>query len=1016
MLKYIVKPSKDFELKKFPIKELFVSPDLLYISGVTDYTVGLVDGEQILIKSPYLIGSELNNINVQTVKRQGIVEVSLKLPVKSITMPLIYPIFSDKDSNNYILALNKKEYVNVEGDTITSSFTQNYVEYNGDICYYFDSGNESTSGYLIDHKFYKASRTDENVEITTYLYIEDGKLQVGDYTYYADFSNGKPELRISKEYEPIEENELIGLIDGCECYFKTVKSYLSKEWKRVSKFLIQKHTNPMLNIENVLYGGYKHYITFNEENYYLRDVYQYDEEQGKDVYLGYGILLNNTFYEANNINRLDEYHDLRYAESDIYIEEYDEHLEIHDSLISPTNGGRFVIIIDKNEGNDIISGNFIVAESNYPITLIRPIETDEENKKYVEFLGKKYFVEDRLYDTVNISGEDYLLTYLDDEYKSASTVINGETVYLDINNKNEEITAKLSNKIYYKTDSSEENINVKYGIDENDYAVTKASGVTINNNRYYVFTEEREIVNNDETEKIDYEYITITENIKITFEITEINGSSTYIAYPVIDSNTIDSIAENELQREYCNIIVNNWKAFTFTVRKDTFGRKPLTVENGLMDSMSATLPYSISDAYLLENKIEIFRIQNYLSFKFPLLSKTANNLRREEIINNDFVEDIKRESINTIVDMEKDVYYPVYKHIDENNDVEFKPIQQIRFNLHFRTRNFDNWKIYEDDREFMDDDTPNYRKSNWFVTDLGYYKKFYEDKNKKVLKKLHNASDLLGWLNFTTDEIRNQSTKIGKSFIRLSFYSTNNPKTQVLLATSTIFFDENLSYKKYINSKRNSDMMYIDTKVMDIAGYSYFTKYQKDVDSGTANYQVSSNTISDSSEVYNDTFFNDDSRLSSRFVINDKYNTDTSSEGYYLYLFKEYSKKMREETIYMKVEFNHAGIGKTVAFMLPTKVDSEGKATPLYLSEEGDLEALKKGFALTDIYKQTYIPIKIKYDDAVNKYVYYLPDNIRENSYLGVDNEIMEFNLFETKFANESIVEQKRGTNESNQ
>ena len=35
------------------------------------------------------------------------------------------------------------------------------------------------------------------------------------------------------------------------------------------------------------------------------------------------------------------------------------------------------------------------------------------------------------------------------------------------------------------------------------------------------------------------------------------------------------------------------------------------------------------------------------------------------------------------------------------------------------------------------------------------------------------------------------------------------------------------------------------------------------------------------------------------------------------------------------------------------------------------------------------------------------LPDELRENEELNVDNEIMEFNLFEVKFANESMVDQ---------
>lgn len=1010
MLRYKVRPSKDTELSDFPIRELFVSPDLSYVSGTTDINVGLVDGEQIVIKSPYLIGSEMNTINVKTVKRQGKVAVTLELPVQKITAPLNFPIYSDENGISYILAFNKKVPTgDIEGDSVISSVTQNYVEYRGDICYFFDG---TPSGYLVDHKFYTASSDDTSINISTFLYIEDGKLVIGNYTYYADFSDPTkpPVLRLSKEHNPISSGDFIGLLDGYKCYFGEVGDYDPTKWIRVSKFYIEKSKNPNFEVDDVLYGGYKHYVTSNNENYYLRDVYQYDEELGQDVYRGYGIVINDIYYGVTpnyvNDDLENTYHDLLLKGSYLYVGEYDEYLEIYDSLISPSSGGCFVLLMGANDGSDVVPGNFIIAESNSPIDLKRTVQNDADvttathyddnnappaGNEYIEYEGKKYLVEAKLCDTINVSGENFILTYLDFDNDgnpiSASTIINGEIMYFDVFGTK----ARLSYKIYYKDDTSTDDTTiVKYGImpfeengeNENLYDITEISGVTVNGNRYPVI-DESEL--SDEEVTSPQKYVIITENVKITLEVTEKNGLSTYVSYPVINDETMDRVTIDALQREYSNILVNNWKSFSFIVRKDTFGKRPLTVENGLMDSMLSSLPYTISDAYLLENKIEILRLQNYLSFKLPLPNNTANNLRREEIIKNDFVDYIKGNVINTVVDMEKDVYYPVWK----DGDV-YRPIQQLRFNLHFRTRNFDNWKIYEDDREFKGVDTPNSVKSNWFITDLKYYNNI--ECGNKI--KLHNASDLLGFINFSTDDIKNQSTKIGKSFLRLSFYSTNDPKTQVLLATSTIFLDKNFAYKKYINLNLNSDLTFIDTKIYEENGNIQ---------------QSSSNTISNASEVFNDCFFNDDARLSSRIVIDDKYSTRTSSEGYYIYMFKDYAKKMREEIIYMKVDFNHAGIGKTIAFMLPRDIDNDdvdGIGRPLYMHLNDDAVKLKDGFKLTDIYKQTHIPIKVIYDDKENRYVYYLPSELRENTTLGVENEIMEFNLFEVKFANESIVE----------
>jgi hypothetical protein len=150
--------------------------------------------------------------------------------------------------------------------------------------------------------------------------------------------------------------------------------------------------------------------------------------------------------------------------------------------------------------------------------------------------------------------------------------------------------------------------------------------------------------------------------VKETFEVYEINGSSTYICYPVIDETLFDEYEIDYQQREICDIVVRNWKEFNFVLRKDTFGKNPFTPENGLVESMKSEKPYTMSDAFLLENKISILRIQNYLSFKFPLVNKIATNLMREDVIKSDFVDSIKNQAVNKVVDMEKDVYFPVYK------------------------------------------------------------------------------------------------------------------------------------------------------------------------------------------------------------------------------------------------------------------------------------------------------------------------------------------------------------------
>jgi len=987
MLKYKVRPSKETEFMDFPIREFYVSPDLNYISGVTDYNVGLVDGEEVVIRSPYLIGDEINTINAKTVFTQGKVGVKITLPVSSITKTMRFDVLTDSDGCYYVNK-NKKNRIDCNNDNYSGGYffeevEEKYVEYRGDISYFFHG---EITGYLVGHKFYQANYNDSFINIETYVPIEDGKMTIGDYVYYIEFrkENGKPEITLNKYSDPIKGNEFIGLLNGYSCTTMSdtdgsvfIKEYKSKDWKRVTNFSIIKHENPKLEPDDVMYGGYRHYATYQDENYYLKDVYLDND------YVGYGIMMGNTFYEnipGTVVDDVYEAHkDLIFTDNTIYLPETDEYLEVNNSLVSFTGGGKIMLFIDTTEHSDIEVGNFIIAESNSPLYVEKTVEEDE-NRKYITYCNNRYDVKEHICDKVLIDGVEFPLTYLNDERTSASTIINGETLYLEVSSSK----ARLTNDVYYKSNNSASNVMVEYGKNKNWYTVIENSGVTINDINYPLQKREFE---DDESNEVTYSYyVELYEIVKETFEVVELNGSSTYVCYPVVNIDLLTNYEEDQFQREITSIVVDNWKSFNFTLRKDTFGKNPFTPGNGLDNALKSEKPYSTSDASLLENKIKILRVQNYLTFKFPLLNKTANNLNRDDIIKNDFVNDIKRGVVNEVVDMEKDVYYPVYK-----TDKGFKPINQLRFNLHFRTRTLDNWKIIEDDREFKDTTTLNSEMSNWFIIDYDYYKN--EFKGEKI--KLQNASDLIGLMNFSTNEVKNQAKKISKSFLRLSYYSTNDKKTQVLLATSTIFLDENYLYKRYIDSHRVADLDYVDVKDMQLLNLSV--------------EEAISPVITNCSEVYSDAYLNDNLRLSSRFTVNDKYNTRTSSEGYYIYMFKDYAKKMREQTIYLSIEFNHAGIGKTVQFMYPRKPisgDDDGLGRPLYLDSTSDVKTLKEGFKINDIYKQIYIPINVIYDEENNKYVYYLPDSIRENEKLGVEDEIMEFNLFEIKYANEALIE----------
>ena len=464
---------------------------------------------------------------------------------------------------------------------------------------------------------------------------------------------------------------------------------------------------------------------------------------------------------------------------------------------------------------------------------------------------------------------------------------------------------------------------------------------------------------------------------------------------------------------------------FTFYVRNDIFGEKQIYPDTYLYDAAISTKPFCT----LEKLNVSIFKVNTYANFKLPIVNGVANSILRDDIIRNDFSKSVSDKSLTNIVDMEKDIYYPVWKNGDT-----YEPINCVRFNMHLRTRDMSSWKVIED---YVEDESE-VNRSNWFVTDYNFYNKaILHDSSPGVTSHtIHNASDLIGYFGFTDSEVKNRAKKIGKSFLRLSFFSTNDPQTQVLLGTSTIFMDESSLCKKYISMQSSSNIgAFINT---------YFYQNVEINEEGVSNDEA---FLTDNIGVYNEPYDSDglydfeensSKRLSSRIEVYDKHTASNSSEGFYFYMFREYANNMRPLRIYLKIDFNHAGYGKTIPLMFPRIFDKDDDiGVPLYLhfgewwifpdgtvfgidnaairyaDETGldymyttSLNYLKDGFRLRDIYKQLYIPIDVIFDDKNNRYVYYLPEQIRENKELGVNNDIMEFNLFEVKFKDESVVE----------
>ena len=112
-----------------------------------------------------------------------------------------------------------------------------------------------------------------------------------------------------------------------------------------------------------------------------------------------------------------------------------------------------------------------------------------------------------------------------------------------------------------------------------------------------------------------------------------------------------------------------------------------------------------------------------------------------------------------------------------------------------------------------------------------------------------------------------------------------------------------------------------------------------------------------------------------------------------------------------MKIEFNHAGIGKTIPFLIPmhwsgNTTDSGGTAynkmypeRSLNLRNQEDDNELRNGIPLSYVYAQTYIPLYAVYDFDRKEYGYVFDDRYVTQD----ENGVLNLNLFEMKIMNES-------------
>lgn len=311
------------------------------------------------------------------------------------------------------------------------------------------------------------------------------------------------------------------------------------------------------------------------------------------------------------------------------------------------------------------------------------------------------------------------------------------------------------------------------------------------------------------------------------------------------------------------------------------------------------------------KNKTNVAIYRRYWKAGLPLSSENISN--DCGLGNSSIIERYENSIVDSlpIIDMERVRLYP--------------NCLKMSFIFHFRPRienpssaTSENSELTKDypytDRWSVDENRP----EEWNTID-------FSEHMSAGTQTMFFSSDLLGFLNFSDNDIYYRKKKITQTFVRLLFYDSPDPISQKLLYYSTVFLDATGLYSKYIkqvNSKpRNPNFIGVQEHI----------------------------------ETSKIAFWNTGDKLDTQIDITHEFDRTRSSEGFYLYLFNQDLQGARDgngyllgadgekKKIYLKVEFNHAGNGKTVAMM-----------TMPFNHETSKYEAI----SMDNIYENLYIPV----------------------------------------------------------
>lgn len=997
MLRLSYKKTINKQEEEIELEDFYISSDLSFISGTTSEIHNLAVNESVWVKTnfyPEPVSLRVSGVDV--VKRNGYILAPVDIPIQ---------IEKYTDSSNEITRITPIRYVVYNGNT-----------------YFQDLSDKSKLNFKIDGLYYQCDYNNTFLSIIAKCYIDDNFVNVNGVEYQVIFS---------------KNNNNISFKDYAGNAFIKPNNWnvenVTKKYDYIQKIQIGSKEPSFIDYISINRFGWAPYI-----NYFgTRTFFSWHFDKNDDL-LGFGLNIGGNFYTAFPEHEGDDYS----FDDDVYNpllypvnEDGKTLLSIagvdYEVFFEPKtiNEGRRICIETKEEHLPVMFDDFLMATSGIYSERVS-VWTLDDDSKFIIYNGLRYNVTKNLCDAVIIKGKEYQLTYQGDSaapfvgMEASCRLDDGSILHFVVSEINEdEQTVRLLKRVVKNEDGSlsdaytvvndgEADSNISNYTSSNTYSVKCYDGVQMNDVALPVEYDYQEDV--DDITILKDTYVNVSTNEEYKLIVEDVVGSNKLICR--VDTN--DMNIPSDVRNDYIDRAIENLTSnipFTITKNYSVFGSVKLDATSWASQirySSGCTSVYEITE---IKDNLSIYKLMGGMYLPITLTKTPEISLEQADSIMNSLYGEIEEQSNSPIIDMDKDIYVPVYFYGGKVNNIE-----KLEFNFHFRTRDLETWKIIEDEGTYIDNNktghevqlSPNYQFCNWFSTDYYPYNMYNASgssvfHNVVYLNKCMNLSDLLGFLYFTTNDVQEKRKKLSKSFLRLTYFDSKNSLNQNMLGTSTIYFDcdkyfetlykENTKKYAYVDVAKSTQPKRFNDPfkfpgVKDGFEYNWKTKptvlrevFNKATNKTTIGYYY--NTSSDLKGE------NGVDRLDSHIEVTDMFGNKNSSEGFYAYILKYFANKNITQTIYMKAEFFHAGLGIKIPMVVPT--DENKQAIKNW--DTNNLSTFKKGYSLDEVYDRLYIPIEISYSKELRKFVYTISNY---NGFLDAmrDGNTLKFNLFELK------------------